>query len=342
MLNTSKKYVAILGMHRSGTSMVSGVLTKLGLFSGANSSLMKPDKYNPKGYFENNYIVDCNEQILADAVNNEFPNIHNADCFLDNKKLDGFGWLFGAWLKRKTNITCTPIESILIKKALNKFNEGSSKDKICLIKDPRMSLTFQKWSNTTKIDAAVVMLRNPVNVGCSLFRRNKIFEEISYKIWQFYTFNALLSVEKIPHIVIDYESLLYDREKTLKKILSFLDVVNYKSNDILIRNALEFIETKMNHGIIINRFDNPDKILELYYHIKDNKIINIKALNDDLFEQAKENWKSALYIASENKRKMIVSKYRGRIDRLNNHILTGNIIKILRKIKKDPTFGSQF
>jgi hypothetical protein len=43
--------VFIVGMHRSGTSALSGALEKLGLSVG--KTVMPPHAQNPKGYFEN-------------------------------------------------------------------------------------------------------------------------------------------------------------------------------------------------------------------------------------------------------------------------------------------------
>ena len=53
----------ILGMHRSGTSALAGVLHHLGVELGKD--LMPPGKDdNPKGFFENNKVYSINETLL--------------------------------------------------------------------------------------------------------------------------------------------------------------------------------------------------------------------------------------------------------------------------------------
>ena len=44
--------VAIVGMHRSGTSMVAKLLQQAGLFLGEEADLMPPAEENPEGFFE--------------------------------------------------------------------------------------------------------------------------------------------------------------------------------------------------------------------------------------------------------------------------------------------------
>ena len=53
----------LLGMHRSGTSLLMGLLHALGLDLGPN--LMPPTRDNPKGYYESMDIVLIHERLLA-------------------------------------------------------------------------------------------------------------------------------------------------------------------------------------------------------------------------------------------------------------------------------------
>ena len=55
--------IIVLGMHRSGTSALSGVLSHAGVFFGRN--LLKELPENPKGFFENTEVVNFNEAILS-------------------------------------------------------------------------------------------------------------------------------------------------------------------------------------------------------------------------------------------------------------------------------------
>ncbi len=63
-----KKAYVVLGMHRSGTSSVAGVLALLG--AAAPKSLMGPAADNPKGFWESYAVSELNDRILATGDSN--------------------------------------------------------------------------------------------------------------------------------------------------------------------------------------------------------------------------------------------------------------------------------
>src|SRR6266446_2813151 len=60
-----QEIVCILGMARSGTSLVTRISNLAGLYLGPEQSLLAPNHGNLKGYWENSKIVDLNDAILA-------------------------------------------------------------------------------------------------------------------------------------------------------------------------------------------------------------------------------------------------------------------------------------
>ena len=56
--------VSVIGMHRSGTSMVAGLLSIAGLDLGSDERLLASDEGNASGYWENLELQDLNERIL--------------------------------------------------------------------------------------------------------------------------------------------------------------------------------------------------------------------------------------------------------------------------------------
>ncbi|QIB66325.1 hypothetical protein [Kineobactrum salinum] len=59
--------VVILGMHRSGTSMVAGELVAAGLYAGAAEELLDAQEDNPVGFWERQDVVALNDQMLETA-----------------------------------------------------------------------------------------------------------------------------------------------------------------------------------------------------------------------------------------------------------------------------------
>ena len=57
--------VCVLGMHRSGTSLITRVLNLLGVYLGPDAHLMTPNENNPSGYWEHQLITDLNDEILS-------------------------------------------------------------------------------------------------------------------------------------------------------------------------------------------------------------------------------------------------------------------------------------
>lgn len=53
--------VVILGMHRSGTSLVANLLQQAGFFVGRSEDLIRADRWNQKGYFEQWDVYRLNE-----------------------------------------------------------------------------------------------------------------------------------------------------------------------------------------------------------------------------------------------------------------------------------------
>src|SRR5919106_6018808 len=62
---TLTRGICVLGMHRSGTSLVAGVLRLLGVDLGSDEEFLPPDSNNQSGYFELADLVEINDEILA-------------------------------------------------------------------------------------------------------------------------------------------------------------------------------------------------------------------------------------------------------------------------------------
>lgn len=54
----------VLGMHRSGTSVVTRLLNLMGASLGEDARLQPPDPVNPKGYWEREDVRELNQAIL--------------------------------------------------------------------------------------------------------------------------------------------------------------------------------------------------------------------------------------------------------------------------------------
>ena len=113
----------ILGMHRSGTSALGGMLNIMGLEFG--SDLMVANERNPKGYFENNFVYQLNKKILSQN-NTVWYDLHFQASDIDKNDFDDF---------------VQEAEQIMS----NEFKYSEN----FVIKDPRISILFPIWEQAS-------------------------------------------------------------------------------------------------------------------------------------------------------------------------------------------------
>jgi hypothetical protein len=154
--------VLVLGMHRSGTSLLTGLLSKTGLEVGPPEFLLPPRAANQKGYFEPKCLFQQNRAILSKQKMNYATRIESYNA-----------------LKGLTDIIHslhTPGNTF--------FSEGKlfldflksvedTEDKVWLVKEPRMSVTFKTWLPLLpSVPAIVFTFRHPLSVAESMKRRD--------------------------------------------------------------------------------------------------------------------------------------------------------------------------
>ena len=69
-----KRVIIVLGMHRSGTSLVAQICRCVGGYLGEQNELLAATSANPDGFFENRDIVNINDNIL-DFCNKKWYSI---------------------------------------------------------------------------------------------------------------------------------------------------------------------------------------------------------------------------------------------------------------------------
>ena len=136
--------VVVLGMHRSGTSMVSGILQKLGIFMGER--FRDADAHNENGYFEDLDWRDINKAILMA--------------------------LGGTWYNppRQNLVDKTSIHSELICDLI----ESREKYSVWGFKDPRTCITIPIISKHLPNPLYVYVRREPRDVVMSLMKRAQL------------------------------------------------------------------------------------------------------------------------------------------------------------------------
>lgn len=134
--------IIVTGMHRSGTSMVSGLLGLCGGYHGNN--LISGLRDNPKGHFEDREFVNINDYIL---------------------RKNG-----GSWRNPPAEITAVPVSR------MRKFLEKWPTDRPVVLKDPRACFTIGAWRQLIhdRNLHVVFVMRSMYEIADSLAVRNRM------------------------------------------------------------------------------------------------------------------------------------------------------------------------
>ncbi len=262
----------VLGMHRSGTSVITRSLHVLGGNTGSN--LMDPWIDNPKGYWEDKNIVDLDNEIL-DTLGMDWRHLrrlNSADIiFLEN----------AGFLARATE---------LIDSRLNEFPSF-------VVKDPRMAGLLKFWQEVFgcgnyRTDF-VLAIRNPCSVVKSLQRRNEMPLVQGVLLWLGHTLELLTESAGSVRVIVDYDRLLGSPEKELRRVADELGREVDKNELSVFMNR--FIDINLRHELVSdNNFDENDAMFclaaEVYQTLLQSLDEEGRTLNGKWFLQKLESW----------------------------------------------------
>lgn len=238
--------VPVLGMHRSGTSALTGTLSHMGVHIGEPSELMQyspqnSGETNVKGFFEYKQIVDIHEDMMA-MLNVTWHSVGEWPC---------------DWMS-----TVAPKMDELKKIVQNQLDHHDQWG----FKDPRACRFLPLWHEILagRDVGAIICVRHPASVARSLAVRNGITLEHGYQLWMTHMLAALLGVGEWGTLVVDYELLLRDTAKQVERICVFLGC---SPLDIRWSELDEFLDDSMRHqrpGAQRPGNGLPEAVAELY------------------------------------------------------------------------------
>ena len=164
----------VLGMHRSGTSFLTGSLQLAGLDLGNHSTA---DKYNTKGNRENADIVAFHNAVLTARGHawNDPPD--------------------------KTGLIWTEEERMRAATLLAAYDQTGPWG----FKDPRTLLMIDAWQALCPDARYVGIFRSPVAVARSLGTRFKMSEAQAFALWETYNRHLLALHDKAPFPLFSFD-----------------------------------------------------------------------------------------------------------------------------------------
>lgn len=225
----NQKVICVLGMHRSGTSLVTGLLRMVGIYLGSDDEMYPPGKGNPKGHWENMTSKKINEDLLR-----EFGGAgDNPPYFPPN------------WFRQKG------VVSEIRRRGVNFINKMNEKSKIWAWKDPRTSLTLEFWKDLLPNVYYIIPLRDPMAVAKSLEARDSMPVNEGLKLCALYWVSILFYTRGENRLFVRYDDVIKNWEKEYRRISKY---ISYKGVSVNMNHQMieQFIDPMMNHHRLVH------------------------------------------------------------------------------------------
>jgi hypothetical protein len=236
--NTRGRGVVVLGMHRSGTSAVAGLLHFAGVPLPDPRHLVRSDRFNTKGFWEIQPLNLMNESLFR-----AFGGEWSAPPSLPE------GWHESPTAQRMRRRGSKAFTSIMP-------TDG------WLWKDPRLCLTLPFWKSVLDQSPVVfLVLRNPLEVSQSLQRRNGFSHRLSLALWERYTAAAAASAAGSTVEVIEYQSVMEDPLGWRRRARAWLEEQGVRPRQMATDDTVRsFIDPSLRHARsgLADLQDDPD------------------------------------------------------------------------------------
>jgi glycosyltransferase involved in cell wall biosynthesis len=189
--------VLIVGMHRSGTSALSGVLNMLGV--AVPEDLHPADEHNQRGYFEPERIINFHEALLAklgSPSNDPLPLSYD-------------------WVR-------SPVGQAAAEELADILDEEFGANAMCLFKDPRICRLMPVWSaalgKSGRAAVAALPYRHPLEVAGSLRAKAGLSRPYSLFMWLQHVLLGERFTRGMTRSFLRYDALMGDWRASVGKL----------------------------------------------------------------------------------------------------------------------------
>src|SRR6516225_3897102 len=201
----------VLGIHRSGTSLCSHILSALGVDMAdkiPGPGATSPVPSNPRGHWERWEIVEFHDRILG---------LFNRDYL---GRFHDFALPVAWWADPRV---------AQIRREIVAFLEGRMGDGYFGFKDPRtvrlMPVWYQIFNELKLAPKLVLCLRNPAQIGRSLNAREGLDPETGEYRWLVHMIDFFRYTSKYDICTVEYEEWFSNPSVNIKKLQKFLDLL---------------------------------------------------------------------------------------------------------------------
>lgn len=217
--------ILVSGMHRSGTSAITRVVSLLGAALPGDTIEAKGD--NERGFWEGRAVID-----------------------LDETALERFGSWWGGWQSVDTRRLLA--SKRLDARARELVRAEFPDTDLIVLKDPRVSRLLPLWQQALEAEGFrcvhVVALRDPGAVAGSLRKRNALSPEASTLSWLAHTLDSEKHTRQEPRVFVSFENLLRDWRFEVDRVTKALGI-DWPQAPAAVADAVdEFIDPGLAHA----------------------------------------------------------------------------------------------
>ena len=194
----SRSSLLVLGMHRSGTSAITGALGLSGAWVGEEAELTGANVENPRGFWERRDTREICDRLLQAA---------GADW-----------WKVASFTPEAIPRAVLAEERKKFAKVVATLDERGT----WVLKEPRLCLLLPALRDHVVDPVCIHIFRNPLEVARSLQARNGFGIAGALALWEAYNLHALNAAKNLPRVPVFHESLMLRPVETVTGILGEL------------------------------------------------------------------------------------------------------------------------
>jgi hypothetical protein len=228
--------IVIAGMHRSGTSALTRVVSLLG--AALPKQLMPASESNEAGHWES------------------MPMMEIHDSILNSIGLMWHDWrpIEEQWFKSEDAIAFQAQIATLLR-------EEYGEAQLFVVKDPRICRLLPLWLNVFQemgiAPHVVIPVRNPIEVTRSLLTRDQSRNELrepksaqAYLLWLRSALDVELASRSIPRAFITYDTLLENWQSVVSTIASRVGLSWSRPTEAALSEIEEFLSQRLRHHAV--------------------------------------------------------------------------------------------
>jgi len=218
--------ILVLGMHRSGTSAITGVLEHLGV--DTPSTPMGAHPTNPKGFFESQKMYQLHEKLLASA---------------------GTSW--SDWQRFSPGWFDSPAAGEFQDMALEALAQEFGTSRLFVLKDPRICRLMPFW--TTVLAAADIRPavlhthRNPLEVAASLQERDRLEPGYTHLLWLRHVLDGEHDSRGLPRCFTSFSQFLEEWPRIIERAQKQLQLHWPRFSERVADDIEDFLSPDLKH-----------------------------------------------------------------------------------------------